>query len=1708
LIRDEYINVTLGIGASVGNFNYWTVTDPVIKDDVMYFPNTNDSITARAIGGSDLWQTSVIGNVTSIAVSDDSVFVTTEENVLGVYQLYLYGLDREDGSELAGWVSNPVLVDSNAGDLSEIILAPNDDLSDDFIYIRCDEIIRVHYQSNGSVWSSFSDLCGRAPPVVDDGSDAIVLFSVKNVGTEQQYTQYHYLSIYDQTDKTFQYRHELGRLGSKDNYYSPVLFDSVVYFPKRVGDDYYLLGVDITDNQTVFNWTIPGEEYPYCGISTAPLVTNDLVFVTLKTGYIYAVNRQTQSTKWSTLMGEGNLFFHDYYTYGRYKDFYFSPSSEDSEPLNERYDGIVLSNLVLKDGMLYAGTFGREHFLCALEAETGDVIWKKQTNGAACGLTVYGRDIFARTFNGTIERFGNTGTDPMDIDVDGDGLSDGFEIEGYQGYDVIEAEDHAEVFHTWGAIGWDNRTSVGLEMTTLTSEKTYLNAKYHVEPDKTDRYSLAFAGPCSVIINTNGNPIDDEIRSKILSYSIDLRLNALDTEVMPNGSLGSVVQFSSWEEKDDYGSEYVEAHGWLYYFKEFELDAGDRSLEFNVTLHEDNGKIMVDGNIYNVLNLNLTLDLFSMGRTGTDPFDRDSDDDILDDGTEYRNYWCPHSTDPDEDGLSDTAEYYLYDTNPVYRDTDFDGVRDRVELGLSGETDDLTEYDVNSSMGSVFERDAHGVGKYSYENLITNNDADVNTTTDPTERDSDGDGLPDGSVDAWFYMAPYSEFWYYGSALRNWTTWGEYWRYNLTMEFWEGEDFNLDGKVDGGDYELDGYISIGGETDPENPDSDGDDLPDGWEAWYHMDPLNDTGRNGPDYDLDGPLDYDIMYPWDLSEELEDYIWGNYICGDGATNLEEYLAGTSPWRRDSDNDSLEDGLEMDSVVFRTNVEEGALRFDSYGSESDWIWYNFIGDLAGGGVVGKEFGYHETVEVLTKSLTDYMEYDKSPGAPDNRQVLHLNDGTILIYNMTTDEMFVWGPVSEMDYNESDGNYTAVYHRYTVADSQSEADTTTTPLLGYYLMERFTTDGLCNDTDLDGIEDGIENWPEESINPTFYLWDPDEDGMIAARDIDSEGDGVLDKDEIRWYYTRSDSLRSPSYTKHYINDSDEDDYPNTLDTDSDNDGLTDSVEMEYDTNESMIAGLDPDLDGFHNMVDRDSDNDGLPDGWIDGWKWNASAPVVLGWRGTNYNINIGTQDYFEGEDFNGDGLIAGDTDQDRFLNISNSETWTETDPFNWDSDLDMLCDGFNTTTEPAMTFEYQTITRVGELEYSFHDTFCDNKDNDTDDDGVLDGVEVFGWILIIEELDFNPMINNSKEIIAIGHPVMTDSDGDGLNDGSEFDGGTDPSSIDTDWDGRTDYIEINGNVPTDPADQDTDDDMIVDGFWDYNEDGTIEFTEGEDIDNDGYVDAGETDPTDADCDDDAIPDGYEKGMVLARTLFNGSNAGTSTFGIFDDEGNVIMVTVNSTELYAYLDTFYNYDDNLPVNHYLTRLWYDTSNGYEIYVEWHLDDGFYIEDRVVLRSPTTDWYIRYDPLTDVLWENYAGSPPNMGIYHSLKFNATKLSDRGYFRTNETRWGETWYPVGNAKDSTTDGDGLNDTLEFFKLCNYTNRGVSLLLCDIDGDDDFTLFDDDSDGDTIDDDDDLWTDWDVTDNILDHEPYDSSYDLCYLLTSVTKRFPSGKSLTL
>jgi tetratricopeptide (TPR) repeat protein len=140
-----------------------------------------------------------------------------------------------------------------------------------------------------------------------------------------------------------------------------------------------------------------------------------------------------------------------------------------------------------------------------------------------------------------------------------------------------------------------------------------------------------------------------------------------------------------------------------------------------------------------------TQELFATNQT--DPLDADSDDDGLLDGAEDLNKdgivdpateSDPVDADTDDDGISDGEESLVFGTEPLMADSDADGLPDGLELGV----DSLISG--GQSNGSVQTQ----INFFGTDAGLFVPDLDPATITDPNNADTDGDGLDDGIEDA------------------------------------------------------------------------------------------------------------------------------------------------------------------------------------------------------------------------------------------------------------------------------------------------------------------------------------------------------------------------------------------------------------------------------------------------------------------------------------------------------------------------------------------------------------------------------------------------------------------------------------------------------------------------------------------------------------------------------------------------------------------------------------------------------------------------------------------------------------------------------------------------------------------------------------------------------------------------------------------------
>ncbi len=247
-------------------------------------------------------------------------------------------------------------------------------------------------------------------------------------------------------------------------------------------------------------------------------------------------------------------------------------------------------------------------------------------------------------------------------------------------------------------------------------------------------------------------------------------------------------------------------------------------------------------------------------------------------------------------------------------------------------------------------------------------------------------------------------------------------------------------------------------------------------------------------------------------------------------------------------------------------------------------------------------------------------------------------------------------------------------------------------------------CVDSDLDKICDFQEG-----------AGDADGDGTPNAGDIDSDSDGILDRDEAG----DADTCTPPR-------DSDSDGTPDFLDTDSDDNGILDLEE-----------GVgDHDGDTVPDYIDLDDDNDYIPDA--------TEIGGCASWEDDGVPCDTdgdGVPD-FRSPDSDGDGIgdrweTLLDADDDGVPNFRDPDSDDDGIPDSLEG-----CTGGDVTAEPCDTDG---------------DGFYDFLDVDSDNDGLPDGVE-----------DANQNGVRDGDETDARNP---DSDDDGVSDLIEVAAGTDP-------------------------------------------------------------------------------------------------------------------------------------------------------------------------------------------------------------------------------------------------------------------------------------------------------------------------------------------------
>ncbi|MFQ5980730.1 MAG: hypothetical protein ACE5OZ_21550 [Candidatus Heimdallarchaeota archaeon] len=475
--------------------------------------------------------------------------------------------------------------------------------------------------------------------------------------------------------------------------------------------------------------------------------------------------------------------------------------------------------------------------------------------------------------------------------------------------------------------------------------------------------------------------------------------------------------------------------------------------------------------------------------------------------------------------------------------------------------------------------------------------------------------------------------------------------------------------------------------------------------------------------------------------------------------------------------------------------------------------------------------------------------------------------------------------LGYDGDDDGLTDEYEGTVAGLNPESSDTDGDGLSDKFEVQTSKTDPVKADTDGDGLTD-YEEWETHQTNPKNP--DSDWDNLNDSFEIQVLGTNALvqdtDSDGLDDFYEYSHALNmtgiTPSVAYVMLGDVKYTDRTDPTNPDTDGDGLLDGqegpasgmyygIDNLYNTSINDTDGWEPDNpnagdnpdanplifgQGYTHPLDNDTDDDA--------WEQLWNGTISPRWRATIGKWGV-TNDYNE---INGLWVVFR-------IEGEPVRKLIRTNPVNPDTDGDTGRDPGTDYTDPSnVPFNFYLNSDGYELAL---DPPSDPTDGDTDDDGLIDGLE--GTL--------NPLSNHShynepdtdgdglgdlQEILLNADPRHPDSDRDGVADGDEFFlFGTDPFNPDTDFDMLNDGQEL-FEFHSNPHIQDSDGDRIKDGA-----EVLIYFTDpvDDDTDNDGLTDYEElfihrTDPFEPDTDFDGLLDGEElQGINITIQLRNGT-------------------------------------------------------------------------------------------------------------------------------------------------------------------------------------------------------------------------------------------------
>lgn len=635
---------------------------------------------------------------------------------------------------------------------------------------------------------------------------------------------------------------------------------------------------------------------------------------------------------------------------------------------------------------------------------------------------------------------------------------------------------------------------------------------------------------------------------------------------------------------------------------------------------------------------------------------------------------------------------------------------------------------------------------------------------------------------------------------------------------------------DGLTYGLEYLIN----TQPNDWDSDNDQLPDGWEWQYGLDPLSANNDDGAIGDPDGDgfsnlQEYNYGQPsnWDLSSTasyLDNGVWWNgtipvnnwdeenamqynqLACGDPGSDGtgtiilcdEDPVGNICTDGFDNDKDGMVDSNDNDfdgDADCATNDDDGDGVYDE--DPNGW-------DTDGDGMPD---GWEASNGL---NATSASNADGANGDPDGDGLINIYEYINPSWTTTCGGQPCYRPGPDGSYTETTtpcsphqgigpggcATLTAETDGIT-STNPLDSDTDNDGLNDSHEALTLLTDPTNPDTDSDGVNDGIEvngqyGFPAQPSDPRDNNTDGDafDDG-----DEDINGNGVVDTNE-------TDPTRRED-SGDFDNDGIENWQENLSCTlwnvaDTDFGGVNDGDEL------NMTHGTDP-CDSVINFASS-----------IGAGAYNSGSKQLTLTDGSGFSPGGGIGYY------------------------NSSGTYTQ---FSYGSEVNNVLQGvFVAPPAGATSVESWNNSWCHDLSTGVFPSYCDDDYSDTDGDGLADWEEtlgVFGYF---------------------SNPTLFDSDGDGVNDFDEVLVGTDPlepcdNNLDDDGDGLNNYFETSTGCDNSWI-------GITNGSQDawVTDDDNIDTDAGGVNDKQEYFDSTnpENDPSDDifpdDFDGDSIPDAVE--------------------------------------------------------------------------------------------------------------------------------------------------------------------------------------------------------------------------------------------------------------